>query len=332
MEWQRHIKEPPPVLLALLEAYPFKEYQNRRLGISSSDIAKYQFDTFRKVDLKSNLFKTFGEGGNVLSCFCLVKHRWHSEFFNREIYRVGHLLFVNPRLELRQEVATEIWTQTRNGPINLLTARVDCEDHRLASALSDVGFEQVGQSVKLVAEMNRLDTNIADQYTSEIQGSSVTIRSVVPEDVPRLKRIAKAGHRFSHYFNDPRLVKLGARKLFPAWVEKCAEGAATEFLVALEGRGKRAKPVGFVTLILNARLAEYTGRRPGVIDFIAVDPKKQGRGIGRMLMGEAIRWLSQRADYVEVRTELANFPAIKFYQSLGFEIVSADVDLHCWLN
>ena len=71
------------------------------------------------------------------------------------------------------------------------------------------------------------------------------------------------------------------------------------------------------------RIAAYgiTGRagRQGYLQRIGVDPEVQGRGFGRAMVADALRWLRRhRAHAAVVNTQLDNESALALYQSCGF--------------
>lgn len=215
---------------------------------------------------------------------------------------------------------------------NLLGIRLDCEDLPLQHALTEEGFFVIGHSVKLALTKSKLDITLLESYTlpdSSRVRTDWKVRQACPEDLEDLQRIASTSHQQSHYFNDPELVKRGVERLFPLWVEKCCKGLAAGVLIIEEGNS--GKPVGFITLLKNESLAQYTGKCAGVVDFIAIDPAVQGQGLGGKLVAESLKWMLNQVDYFEVRTELSNFPAIRLYSRFGFQLVSADVDFHHWL-
>lgn len=64
-----------------------------------------------------------------------------------------------------------------------------------------------------------------------------------------------------------------------------------------------------------------TGRaeRRGYLQRVAVDPDRQGRGLGRALVLDALRWLRRyRARSAVVNTQLDNEVALDLYRSCGF--------------
>ncbi|MCV7030130.1 ribosomal protein S18-alanine N-acetyltransferase [Mycobacterium sherrisii] len=73
------------------------------------------------------------------------------------------------------------------------------------------------------------------------------------------------------------------------------------------------------TLVGYAGIAKL-GRKPPFeyeVHTIGVDPAYQGRGIGRRLLEELLKFAGGGVVYLEVRTD--NEPAIALYRSVGFE-------------
>lgn len=86
-------------------------------------------------------------------------------------------------------------------------------------------------------------------------------------------------------------------------------------IVAREGRTPFSRrPVGFVMVRAAADEAE--------ILTVAVSPKRRGRGIGRLMMDEAIRRLYfMRVASLFLEVDESNTPALALYRRLGFREV-----------
>ena len=63
----------------------------------------------------------------------------------------------------------------------------------------------------------------------------------------------------------------------------------------------------------------------GEIYVIAIDPSFQGQGLGRQLALSGLEWLSKKKiREVFLYVESDNYPALKTYDSLGFEHISTN--------
>ena len=59
----------------------------------------------------------------------------------------------------------------------------------------------------------------------------------------------------------------------------------------------------------------------GYIDFIAVDPRWRGKGIGRMLLAAAVHWMFSfpSVQHIDLVVVSSNTAAVRLYESFGFE-------------
>lgn len=83
-------------------------------------------------------------------------------------------------------------------------------------------------------------------------------------------------------------------------------------------------PEGFLVADLDGRvvgtvMAGYDGHR-GWINYLAVDPGTQGRGLGGRLVREAEQLLGRRGcAKVNLQIRTSNETAVDFYRSIGYE-------------
>lgn len=79
-----------------------------------------------------------------------------------------------------------------------------------------------------------------------------------------------------------------------------------------------AGPVGFVIACVLPNSPVYRARWIGYINDLCVTDAWRGRGVGRMLVDEAVAWLRHRgADSVEVYVAHRNPRAIQFWKRMG---------------
>lgn len=72
--------------------------------------------------------------------------------------------------------------------------------------------------------------------------------------------------------------------------------------------------------IVTTVMAGYEGHR-GWINYLAVDPPAQRRGIGRQILGEAERALAQAGcPKINLQVRSTNEGAIEFYRRVGYQV------------
>ncbi|HMM43104.1 MAG TPA: GNAT family N-acetyltransferase [Thermomicrobiales bacterium] len=136
--------------------------------------------------------------------------------------------------------------------------------------------------------------------------SSAFIREFQPSDIPALNAM----------HNDPEVAASLLQVPFTTDAERAdwVRQSPTQRTLVAELDGE---PVGLLGLTL------YTRRRAHVGSLgMAVQRDLQGQGIGRLLLATAVdladNWYTLRRLEVEVYTD--NAPAIRLYESFGFEI------------
>lgn len=76
-------------------------------------------------------------------------------------------------------------------------------------------------------------------------------------------------------------------------------------------------------VVVGTVMAGYDGHR-GWVNYIAVDPRRRGSGLGRALMSEAEVLLRDRGcPKINLQVRTSNPSAIAFYEHLGFAIDDA---------
>lgn len=120
---------------------------------------------------------------------------------------------------------------------------------------------------------------------------------------------------------DPDLDLAWAVALLDAELGGRIQARAGELVDILEGAGLVAT-VDDERAGLVSWLVDPTGRR-AEIRALAVAPAAQGRGVGRALLEEAVRWLRARAvRSAWLVTTNDNLAALGLYQSAGFRLVA----------
>jgi ribosomal protein S18 acetylase RimI-like enzyme len=115
----------------------------------------------------------------------------------------------------------------------------------------------------------------------------------------------------------PRVLTVDAAAFDPFW--RLHEGGLTDALGAtptvrfrVHGRGDR----------LDGYVIGGRGAGTGYLQRLAVHPSARGQGLGRSLVGDALRWMRRRgAARALVNTQQTNEAALSLYRACGFRVL-----------
>lgn len=309
-------------LRGLFAAYPHKQRQQKRQGIDPETLADY-FCALEKKRLeqgKAEQWIGLDDQGRTVAFAGLHDDPLHSNHYAPLRFgRVAPFLANEAPEATRQALADRLLEEAHKRGMQQLIARVDASEHRSVQCLQARGFYSVDCSLKLGARIADLP-----RLAPPSPAAGMRIRPYTRQDLPELARIAASCHSHNHFFNDPHLPAEGARALFGAWVEHCAELPWSRIFTLV----KKDQPLGLAIFLQAAALNKVLGLRLLVLDFIGLAPQARGGGIGRWMTSHCVEALAEHFDQLELRTSADNYPALECYQDLGLRILSADTVLH----
>jgi ribosomal protein S18 acetylase RimI-like enzyme len=183
-------------------------------------------------------------------------------------------------------------------------ARVPTGDVARVGSLEHIGFRTVDVSVTY-----RRDPGLP------LPKRSVRVRDARPADRPAVTAIAGRDYTVSRFHLDPDIADDVARSIKREWAGNYFTGARGDRMLVAEHDGDVA---GF-QLVLDTPEA-------AVIDLIAVAAPARGRGIGSALVCGLAESSPDRP--VQAGTQVANLPALRLYERLGFTVARTDYVLH----
>ena len=235
------------------------------------------------------------EAGATASESTLTPDVWLSGIFGYPALRVGHDPAGNP-----------LSTLNAGQPV-FAYARLGVSEVSRLSVLTDAGFRVV-------------DTALT--FEGAIAGASGSrVRFARPDDRAQVSRIAGSAFRYSRFHLDPLVPAGVADSIKSSWAANYFTGKRGDGMVVAEQNGK---VTGFLQL-LRARQDRL------VIDLIGVDPALQGQGLGREMILHAARHGigdDRIPATITVGTQAANIPSVRFYESLGLRLSSAQYVAH----
>ena len=249
---------------------------------------------------------------------------FHSEHYGVSYYKIQPGFWFTNEFNDVLKIAKKFTQQFDHSEEAVYATRVDADESNITYALCKQDFRPVGTSVRMVLRDQEIKNQIDRLH--ERQYDYLQIRDAKPQDIEALKRIGGNDHAYSHFFHEARFPQAKTQELFAIWTQKSVEGMA-DAVIVIEQNGEIA---GFCSLLSNNALLSYVNLTIGVIDFIVIDSRFQGQGLGSLLLGAALEWFQGKVNRIELRTMAENVKAVRFYQTHGFRLLSADQHLHYW--
>lgn len=227
------------------------------------------------------------------------------------------------------------------GPFMVVEDQRDREA-RVASLARQAAGLGLSRNIKLITIKTFHDPAVLRGFLSEgfvLAEIGASLRGLVPEeeleialpsgfmfvdgeDLPALadEVVAALGDFFydGHYRHDPVPGPEEARRLWSLMVADDLNGAADPAVVLWDR--KKDRPAGLATV--------RTSDRAAGLSIMAVCPRYQGQGLGRLILAEILNRLIGKAGDLRVETASYNLPALKLYQGLGFVPAAPLVSLH----
>jgi len=317
-----------PELERLFREYPHKQYQQRFQGMDAGKLAAFflrgEQRRFAPGAQQSPDAWVAADGPAIHAFAALHDDPWHASFYKRHsgierCARIAPFLAWRAGDADRRALLDTVLVRADAQGFRHLSVRVDAAECDLAALLTARGFYVVDSSVKLSARMK----DVPDA-AGAASAPGIVVRRAAAGDAEDIRRIATTSHPFNHYYNDPKLDRRDVDALFLAWVDRCLGGLASDIFVADDA----GRVLGFVIYITPTTLNQALGTRLVVLDFVCLDRRAQGGGLGRHLLARTLRDMADRFDLIELRTSANNYPALACYRDLGFRIVGCDYILH----
>lgn len=238
---------------------------------------------------------------------------WDSAFFGRRIARF------RPKRCRRDEVGA-IVTECADDGIDCVYILVDASDTESIVALQEKRVHLADIRITFGTDVGVPGSEFRVQGAGADDG--IRVRSAADSDIPALKRIAAISHRDTRFYADGHFAPEQCNRLYELWIEKSCQGYADAVLVMEDDPGQ---PLGYVTC------HQPSGAKAGHIGLFAVKEDAQGRGVGRELLGAALKWFSAKnVPSMTVATQLRNVRALRFYSRAGLFISAAECWFHFW--
>jgi dTDP-4-amino-4,6-dideoxy-D-galactose acyltransferase len=230
---------------------------------------------------------------------------WDSQFFGRSIARIDSV-------NLTPSLLTSANHWAAQNQIDCFYYLCPAEDTASARTAGEDGFTcvDIRYTLGLKIPASWLNLNVP------------AIRTAREADIPVLRTIAGQSHTDSRFYADLHFDRQKCSELYQTWIEKSCHGYEDVVWVWEEDH----QAVGYVT-------GKITGGGKGEIGLVAVDPRWQGKGIGKHLVHRTIGWFQENgAQHISVITQGRNIPAQVLYQKSGFISECMQLWYHKWFD
>ena len=240
--------------------------------------------------------------GNMTSKYNFLE--WDSDYFGFKVAKILPNKIDTSTLE-------KIIGDLKKSNTSLVYWSCDNFDKESEEAANSLNGFLTGQKITYFLDLDTL---------SKTQTATDTILEIYKEKEPNIDLINLIikGGKTSRFYVDPKISKKQYEGLQKLWITNSVKNN-TIFVVK-----KKEKIISFVSL------NEKNHR--GNIDYIIVDEKYQGKGIGSILMNQAHNWfISNGFNTVQADTQQKNTKACNMYEKLGYNIEKIEKFYHFWL-
>jgi dTDP-4-amino-4,6-dideoxy-D-galactose acyltransferase len=208
--------------------------------------------------------------------------------------------------------ATQLETvldECRAAGIRHLIARVDARHMSMIHTLENAGFELLDGIQTFALEL--------DNPLILICLDGLSVRPLCWFDRPQVLTIAKTAYSYDRFHVDSALSQETADRINATWVDNCCRGQMADVVFVAE---ENHEVLGFVTCKINPKT------HVGVIGMVATHASARRRGVARAITSACINWFHENGAFrIEVGTQLANLPATRLYQTMGFRSIAVSL-------
>ncbi len=305
----------------LFERYPYKSVQRTAQKLTPERLVRfYTSNLGRDIEAGRDRWIAF-EKKEITALGGFSDDSYHSKIYSLKMAKVTPWL-VLPECTEHEELWGAVEAHARSQSVEHLSIRLDGEDYPSLHFFEDREFRLIDVSLKFSLPLSAGEVRAA----IESPRSGWSIRKMVATDAEWMIPLGGGGHGQNHFLNDPHLDPEATRTLFSNWVQRCIEGLAYTIYVIEDPTGQGR---GFVIYLRNSTFAKAVGRNPLILDYVVIDPKIRGGGMGPWLIQDSLlREQKQGFDYCELRTSQHNHRAVIGYEKLGFRLCASDFILH----
>jgi ribosomal protein S18 acetylase RimI-like enzyme len=317
------VLEPPydPAIIQHVSTQPCGGYQEY-LGSLDARFSDARVERFCGPDAGILFSRVIGKNISALATMRVMD--WDSELFGFGVAAVGSLCGSNS--EGKATLLEEIIGFANDHRIRLLTCRIAYDDLTSLHALESTGFRVVDAMSVFLWDRGRNDA-ITDPSPEYLDLEIRTVDGCDPETLAAIREMAADSFHHHRMRNDPNVSGQQATR----YTRKLASSIlSTSDSHTVEG-WLDGKPAGFVIGAPDRALNRHLDHPIGYLWLIARDPSAP-KGTGTWLLRSFLQSFSKQVCFIEVGTQIDNYPALNLYARCGLQFVSSLITMHRWLQ
>jgi|SRR5882672_1788975 len=257
-------------------------------------------------------------GGGGVACLLVEDKPWDSAMTSLTIRNLV-VLASEDRAHSRYETISRLlehWLDAHaKTSVGLVVTRIPADDVALLHALEDQDFLVLVPMVTLGSTVRR--------KVEVALPSGIRLSSIEAAQIHQVENISAKAFLWGRFTVDSRVPAEGAEQIHRAWTRNCCLGTHAKHVLVVRNKDEI---LGFIALKFHMAGTVQVGS----IELMATAETSRGMGIGRALVQAGRNWLADTVEYVVVRTELSNIPALRLYESLGFRVLNSSLYLSRW--
>jgi predicted acetyltransferase len=202
--------------------------------------------------------------------------------------------------------------------VKLIIARIDFSNLKLINQLERIGFIYKDAQVTFNFNLkNKLPSKTHNQF------SLVSFNDRYLSEMVEITRTSF--NNYGHYFADDNLDKQKCSEIYTDWILRCCKDKdiANEIIVA----EKDNVAIGY--LAIKKHCTDKENHFAGVIG--AVSPDYRNLGVFRAINIESLYLAANMGvNRIENNVLVTNFPVMKTYSSLYYNIIRSEITMHYW--
>jgi len=221
-----------------------------------------------------------------------------------------------------------------NKNFELITCRIGCDDITTYQALESVGFETVDnmavflwdRKINSSSNINKRAGN--NKIKINIFGKSEIENKINKEKINAIRSMAGNSFKKSRIYNDSNISITKSNNFYKTLFDSILHSDGSYLHLAQINN----KPVGFILSGNDDSIKNHFREGLSYLWLIAVDSDYSGKGIGQILLDHYLKHMSSKVRFIEISTQINNYPAINLYRANNLRLVSSIATLHFWVH